>query len=54
MDNKEKLEQKLQELKNESEKDNQILTKLEQQKNILIQQMLIRSGRILELEDLLK
>ncbi len=52
--NKEKIQERINHLKGESEKANRTLNQLEQGKGQLIQEILIRNGRILELEELLK
>ena len=50
----EKLQEKMDTLKKENEKATQYLQNLEQEKNKVISECLIRNGRILELEDFLK
>ena len=50
---KEKIRERVEELKRENDVDNQRLAELERRKNILIQEILVRNGRILELERLL-
>ena len=49
MMDKDKLLTRIEELKKQKDRDNEILTRLDQERNCLIQEVLIRNGRILEL-----
>ena len=51
---KEKIRKRIQALKEENDQGNENLAKLDQARQSLIQQMLVRNGRILELEEILK
>lgn len=51
---KESLEKRLTELKEANDKENNKLNELDEYRQKLIQNMLVRNGRILELEKLLK
>lgn len=51
---KEKIKARIDELKKENDKTNEELVRLEQLRNRFVQEALIRNGRILELEELLK
>jgi len=48
-----KIKDRIEELRKENDADNQKLIELEQRKSLLIQEILVRNGRILELEKLL-
>ena len=52
--NKEKIQARIEELKKENDQTNATLSQLEQRRNQLFQEGLIRNGRILELEEILK
>ena len=51
---REKIQTRIGELKKQNDQANEILIRLEQEKNRLVQEALIRNGRILELEEILK
>ena len=51
---KDKILARIEELKKQNDQANEILIRLEQEKNRLVQEALIRNGRILELEEILK
>ena len=51
---KDKILARIEELKKQNDQANEILNRLEQEKNRLVQEALIRNGRILELEEILK
>ena len=51
---KEKLQARIEELKKQNDAANQTMAQLDQNRSQLIQEMLIRNGRILELEGFLK
>ena len=51
---KEKLETRIEELKKENDKANTMLQNIDIKKSQLIQEILTRNGRILELEEILK
>jgi small-conductance mechanosensitive channel len=52
--NKEKLQERMQELKEQNDRGNGMLIQLDQSRQNLISEILIRNGRILELEELLR
>ena len=52
--NKEKLQQRINELKSQNDEDNIKLNNLNQMQQTIIQQVLVRNGRILELENFLE
>ena len=54
MMDKDKILTRIEELKKQNDRDNEILTRLNQERNCLIQEVLVRNGRILELEEILK
>lgn len=51
---KEKLQERMQELKEQNDRGNGMLIQLDQSRQNLISEILIRNGRILELEELLR
>ena len=51
---REKIQARIEELKKENDKDNAKLINLNQIRETVIQGMLVRNGRILELEEILK
>ena len=51
---KDKILIRIEELKKQNDQVNEILVRLEQERNRLVQEALIRNGRILELEEILK
>ena len=51
---KEKFQARIEELKKQNDAANQTMAQLDQNRSQLIQEMLIRNGRILELEEFLK
>ena len=51
---KDKILARIEELKKQNDQVNEILVRLEQERNRLVQEALIRNGRILELEEILK
>ena len=51
---KEKLQARIEELKKQNDAVNQMMAQLDQNRSQLIQEMLVRNGRILELEEFLK
>ena len=54
MMDKDKILTRIEELKKQKDRDNEILTRLDQERNCLIQEVLIRNGRILELGEILR
>lgn len=52
--NKEKLQERMQELKEQNDRGNGMLIQLDQSRQNLISEILIRNGRILEIEELLR
>ena len=54
MMDKDKLLTRIEELKKQRDRDYEILTRLDQERNCLIQEVLIRNGRILELGEILR
>ena len=54
MTDKDKILKRIEELKKQKDRDNEILTRLDQERNCLIQEVLIRNGRILELGEILR
>ena len=54
MIDKDKILTKIEELKKQKDRDNEILTRLDQERNCLIQEVLIKTGRILELGEILR
>ena len=51
---KEKLQKRIEELKKENDQTNSALIQLDQKRNQLFQEGLVRNGRILELEEIVK
>jgi len=51
--NKEKLQARIEELKKQNDEANQIMVQLDQKRSQVIQEMLVRNGRILGLEEIL-
>ena len=51
---KDKILARIEELNKQNDQANEILIRLEQERNRLVQEALIRNGRILELEEILK
>ena len=51
---KDKILIRIEELKKQNDQVNEILVRLEQERSRLVQEALIRNGRILELEEILK
>ena len=51
---REKIQTRIEELKKQNDQVNEILVRLERERNRLVQEALIRNGRILELEEILK
>ena len=51
---KEKLQQRVEELKKENDQANTLLQNIDIRKSQIIQEILTRNGRILELEEILK
>ena len=54
MMDKDKIFTRIEELKKQRDRDYEILTRLDQERNCLIQEVLIRNGRILELGEILR
>jgi len=54
MMDKDKIFTRIEELKKQRDRDNNTLTRLDQERNCLIQEVLIRNGRILELGEILR
>ena len=54
MIDKNKILTRIGKLKKQKDRDNEILTRLDQERNCLIQEVLIRNGRILELGEILR
>jgi ribosomal 50S subunit-associated protein YjgA (DUF615 family) len=54
MIDKEKIQKRIQQLKQENDEANNTIVQLEQTRNRIIQEMLVRNGRILELEGILE
>ena len=54
MMDKDKLLTRIEELKKQRDRDNETQTRLDQERNCLIQEVLIRNGRILELGEILR
>ena len=54
MMDKDKILTRIEELKKQRDRDNETLTRLDQERNCLIQEVLIRNGRILELGEILR
>ena len=54
MIDKNKILTRIEKLKKQKDRDNEILTRLDQERNCLIQEVLIRNGRILELGEILR
>jgi prefoldin subunit 5 len=51
---KEKLKARIEELRKQNDQANQTLAQLEQTRNQIIQEILVRNGRILELQEILE
>ena len=51
---REKIQTRIEELKKQNDQVNEVLLRMEQERNRLIQEALVRNGRILELEEILK
>ena len=51
---REKIQARIEELKKQNDQVNEVLLRMEQERNRLIQEALIRNGRILELEEILR
>ena len=54
MMDKDKIFTRIEELKKQRDRDNETQTRLDQERNCLIQEVLIRNGRILELGEILR
>ena len=54
MMDKDKIFTRIEELKKQRDRDNDTLTRLGQERNCLIQEVLIKTGRILELGEILR
>ena len=51
---REKIQTRIEELKKQNDQVIEVLLRMEQERNRLLQEALVRNGRILELEEILK